>query len=95
MKSLSGSDSLKLNPVDIYKYTERCIIGLSRACAFLQVRVGLLSISELNYKLMLIPLAWILSEDSVYSKSLSFNQLEYWYWGTIFSGRYNTDQSDK
>lgn len=95
LKSLSGSDSLKLNPVDIYKYTERCIIGLSRACAFLQVRVGLLTISELNYKLMLIPLAWILSDDSVYSKSLSFNQLEYWYWGTIFSGRYNTDQSDK
>lgn len=95
VKSLSGADALKLNPDDIYKYTERCIIGLSRACAFLQIRLGLLSINELNYKLMLIPLAWILSDEKNYRKPLTFNKLEYWYWGTIFSGRYNSDQSNK
>lgn len=92
---ISQKASLELDAPDIYRYTELSVKGISRACAFLQLKCGLLNISELNYDLMLVPLAYILSVDTYFNSSEIMNKLQYWYWGSIFSGRYNTDQTEK
>ncbi len=68
--------------------------GIDRACFFLQVRCGIRKIQEINYNLMLVLLGYILSNDSFYENENIINILEAWYWCSIFSGRYDKDQSE-
>lgn len=43
---------------------------------------------------MLVLLGYILSNDSFYENENIINILEAWYWCSIFSGRYDKDQSE-
>lgn len=86
--------TLKLNENDICNNYEKVCKGIARACFFLQARCGIRKIGALNYNLMLVLLAYLLAEDKYCENEEIVKQLEVWYWLSIFSGRYDKDQSE-
>src|SRR5690606_37463473 len=86
---------LAITPDQVKENTEITIKSLIRACAFLQYRVGKLDINDLNYKLMLLPLAYILRSDDIWNSKASIGKLEYWYWSSLFGGSYREKQNQR
>ncbi len=86
---------LKLNSSQIAANYEIAIKAITRAYAFLQFRCGVVSITELNYKLMLLPIAFCLVEDKCWEDKSVLDKLEFWYWSSIFSARYRDRQNEK
>jgi len=86
---------LALNYIQINENTEKVIEAIKRACAFLQFRCGIVKVNELNYSLMLLPLAYILVNDKVWTSKEKLAKLEFWYWASIFSGEYRYNQNDR
>lgn len=72
----------------INKYNNNVLIALGRACQFLHVRCGIVTINELHYKLMLLPIAYSLLDDNVWNDKSKLGKIEYWYWCSIFAGEY-------
>ncbi|EGC92761.1 hypothetical protein HMPREF9402_0393 [Turicibacter sp. HGF1] len=85
---ISQGKILNLTQMQIKENRDRAIIGIKRACAFLQVRCGVTTIDELNYKLMILPLACTLMDDEIWEGKVYLDRLEAWYWHAIFSGQY-------
>lgn len=86
---------LSLGFEDINKHTEETINTLVRACAFLQFRCGKIYIDDLNYRLMILPIAYILKNDSVWTSKSKLGKLEYWYWASLFGGSYREAQNQR
>lgn len=86
---------LNMSHEQINNLTNNVIESINRACAFLNIRCGITSISELNYNLMMLPLAYLLINDSVWNDKAKIDRLEYWYWGSILSGEYRYNPNDR
>jgi hypothetical protein len=86
---------LELAPEDVISKIEVAAKALVRAYAFLQFRCGMLSIGNLNYRLMVIPIAYLLSNDEVWSDQRKLDKIEYWYWSSLFSGSYREKQNER
>ncbi|MBQ9275571.1 MAG: DUF262 domain-containing protein [Succinivibrio sp.] len=86
---------LRMVPEKIISNVNMAFTGLSRAYAFLQFRCGVTYIKDIPYKLMVLPLAFCLVDDDCWKKQKKINRLEYWYWVSIFSGRYRANQNEK
>ena len=54
-----------------------------------------MKVSELHFNLMILPIAYLLYDDSVWESSKMIDKIEYWYWGSIFTGEYRYNQNDK
>ena len=93
-KHLRRNKKLKLNPDQIAKNWEKAIDSLIKGYAFMHYRLGLTKITDPRYVLMVIPISYCLRngwfEEDVETK---YNKIEYWYWVSLFSGKYNTRQS--
>lgn len=92
---ISRQRILSLTHNEINNYTELVLTGIKRACAFLNIRCGVSRIEELQYKLMLVPLAITLINDEVWNNETYLNKLEAWYWLSIFSGLYARNQNER
>lgn len=92
--SKSG-EILKLSENDINSNCEKVCTAIDRTFAFLQLRCGVRSISDVNYKIMMRIIAYIFTFDEWYSSKKVINILEAWYWSAIFSGEYDKDQNDR
>ncbi|MED3709533.1 DUF262 domain-containing protein [Peribacillus frigoritolerans] len=86
---------LEIRPEKIHENTDFTIKALIRACAFLQYRCGIVNIKELNYKLMLIPIAYVLKSDETWASKSSIAKIEYWYWSSLFGGSYREKQGQR
>ena len=75
--------------------TEITITAFKRALSFFQIRCGIVKISDLPYQLMLIPVAIALLNDSTWESKEKLDKIEYWYWLSLFSGRYREKQNDQ
>ena len=84
---------MDLKAYEITDNYEKVCKGIDRACHFLQVRCGIRKIQEVNYNLMLVLLGYIYSNDVFYQDKNIAKMLEAWYWASIFSGRYDKDQT--
>ncbi|RMD48623.1 MAG: DUF262 domain-containing protein [Ignavibacteria bacterium] len=69
--------------------------AIKRALAFLQVRCGIINIGDLNYKLMILPIGYIVKEDSNWKDKKALDKLEYWFWSSLFSGSYREKQNER
>ena len=69
--------------------------ALQRSLAFLQFRCGLHSYNSLSYNLMLLPIGMLLKNDDVWNDRDKINKIEYWYWTSLFSGRYREKQNQR
>lgn len=83
----------ELTPEGINNLTERVIKALLRALAFCNVRLGVIKLSDISFELMLLPLAYLLIKDEIWYNKKSLDKLEYWYWVSIFTGRYREKQN--
>jgi len=79
---------LSLTYDEVNKHSDVAIQAIIRALSFLQLRCGVISGNEVSYKLMVIVLAYHLSNDEVWNSKEAMNKLEYWYWLSLFSGCY-------
>lgn len=67
--------------------------GLDRACIFLQLRCGIRSVTEIQYKLVFVILAVIFSKDDWFHNKKVCDYLEAWYWGPYFPGSFKIEQN--
>ena len=86
---------LSLTHNEINDNTDIVLKGLKRACLFLNVRCGVAKIEDLQYKLILLPLAIALIDDNVWLNESLLNKLEAWYWMSIFGGAYSKNQNER
>lgn len=86
---------LSLSFDQINKNTEKAIKSLIRACAFLQLRCGIVNVKELPYELMVLPIAYSLIDDNKWNDKKAIDKVEYWYWSCIFGGAYRERQNEQ
>ena len=86
---------LRLNATDIDTSCEKVCIALDRTFAFLNLRCGVQSLSDVNYKLMIRVIAYIFTRDQWYKDEKVHALLEAWYWAAVFSGEYDKDQNSR
>ena len=84
---------LKIEPEKIDPLIRLACKGLDRACIFLQLRCGIRSVTEIQYKLVFAILAVIFSKDDWFHDKKVCGYLEAWYWGSIFSGSFKIEQN--
>jgi hypothetical protein len=89
----SSKTLLNKNIESIRKNVDIACLAVKRALAFLSLRCGVYNTSQLHYKLMLQPIAYVFTNDKHWMEPNSINKLEYWYWVAGFSGLYVYDQS--
>lgn len=79
----------------INKLTEKVIKSLLRALAFCNLRLGILELGDISFDLILLPIAYLLDKDEIWNDEKSLNKIEYWYWVSIFTGRYREKQNTR
>lgn len=84
---------LKIEPEKIDPLIRLACKGLDRACIFLQLRCGIRSVTEIQYKLVFVILAVIFSKDDWFHNKKVCDYLEAWYWESIFSGSFKIEQN--
>jgi len=90
--SVGNAAALKLNSATINANTPEAVKALIRAIIFLHVRCGLLNLTNLQYQLMLLPIALMVKDDDVWNDVKKINKIEYWYWSSLFSGAYRENK---
>ncbi|MEM9924065.1 MAG: DUF262 domain-containing protein [Cyanobacteria bacterium P01_D01_bin.50] len=118
---------LRLKPQQISANFSRTIKSLRKAFAFIQYRCGIVSVNDIKYKLMILPIAYLFSleepierekkeiinvksfsessqilerQESAINKQIwtnkkNLDKIEYWYWASLFSGRYKEKQNER
>lgn len=84
---------LRLDPQSIKNNTEKVCIAIERALFFFQSHCGIRKINDINYALMIVLVATLFIEDSVFTEAKNHSILEAWYWISVFSGKYDKDQN--
>ena len=83
----------EISSVDINSLTEKTIVSLLRALAFVNTRLGITKFGNFSFELMVLPMAYIFSEDKNWNNKKVLDKVEYWYWTSIFIGRYRERQN--
>ena len=84
---------LSMESKRVHELSECAICSLLRALTFLNRRCGLLRLSDLDNKLMILPIAYLFQNQDLWKDKKALDRMEYWYWVSLFSGRYNKDQN--
>lgn len=79
---------LKLSNDQIHLNKDLALKALTRALAFLQFRCGIISIDDISYDLMILPVAYVLRKDENWESKSCIAKIEAWYWSVLFGGRY-------
>jgi len=95
LADIKKNEILKLKQVDINRHINNVIKALYRSLAFLQFRCGIDNFNKLSYKLMILPISVILHNDNNWNDNNVLNKLEFWYWASLFSGRYRERQNQR
>lgn len=90
----SSKTLLSLNDIErIRSCAETATKGVMRALAFLSIRCGVTNAKKLHYTLLVQPIALALTNDEWWQDPKALAKIEYWYWVSVFSGKYLYDQS--
>lgn len=83
----------EMTPEGINSLTEKTIDSILRTLAFCNLRLGIIELGDISFELTLIPLAYLLSRDEIWTSKKALDKLEYWYWVSVFTGRYREKQN--
>lgn len=86
---------LAVSPTDLKERCDDVCDALDQALFFMQMRCGIRSIKEINYGLMLVVIAYLLLKPEYRDKRRTYDYLDAWYWASVFSGFFNTDQTER
>ena len=92
-KMIKKNKIMDVSARDLHVYCNDVVEAMDLALFFLQMRCGVRNIKDINYKLMLVVIAYILLNQSYRNNSRTYDYLEAWYWSSIFSGYFNVDQN--
>jgi hypothetical protein len=95
LSDIKRSAHLSLNRKAIDGQIDKSLLGLNRAISFLQFRCGIDNFNRFSYRLMILPLALVLSEDDNWNNRNILGKLEFWYWSSLFSGKYREKQNQR
>ena len=84
---------LEIEPEYLDSLCEPVCKAIDRALLFFQMRCGIKDIKQIHYNLMIVVVAYIFSNPRFYEDKKAHEVLEAWYWISIFSGYYNSDQN--
>ncbi len=95
---IKEKQKLDLTKEDIDKHTDKAVTSISLAFRFLSGYCGVSKMSDVSYQLMILPIAKNLY--NIYKKNKNVNPMQirkifYWYWISIFGGRYREKQSPR
>jgi hypothetical protein len=86
---------LSLRAEEINANLSKVIKGLSRAYLFLHLKCGLAKLPELSYELMMLPIFNIVVDDAKWNDVNTIKRVEYWYWISLFGGRFRELQNQR
>lgn len=94
---LSKNYLFEMTVRDSIKYLNETIkdvmVRLKRAYFFLQATCGIRTLNDISYKLIVLPIAFVL-DDKTWGNPSKLKLIEAWYWTTIFSGIYEYNQNE-
>ena len=98
LECIKEKTKLSLTKNDIDKNTDKAVTSLALAFKFLAGYCGVSKIDKISYQLMILPIAKNLYEK--YNKNVALKQKDifkilYWYWHSIFGGRYREKQPQR
>lgn len=89
---------VKLDGEMIKKKWKETLTNLLKSYAFLVERCGVVHFSDLKFQLMYLPIfAVMLHISEKHTKNLNkvYDRLEYWYWRSIFEGKYGGQKNEQ
>jgi hypothetical protein len=92
--TMKQTEILNLQPEQVGAYWKPATDAILRAWAFLQIRCGIRSESDLRNKLLVIPIALALRADDALENKKLLDRLEYWYWCSVLTSTYTERQND-
>ena len=95
--SIKEKNTLSLTKEDIDNHTDKAVISIALAFRFLSGYCGVSNINEISYELILLPIAKNLYDRSRSNKlnKKDIAKILYWYWSSLFGGRYREKQSPR
>lgn len=84
---------LKLKSEQIVDNYKKCIDSINRALMFLQMNCGIRKIDDISYEHILLGLSYFFYDDDIFNSRELTDLLEFWYWSSILSGTYDSDQN--
>lgn len=95
LQFLKKEEKLRMDPEIIDSSCEKICDALDRAIFFFQTRCGMRNIRDINYNLMFVIVGYLFLDEKKYNSKEVHNILEAWYWGSVFSGEFDTDQNNR
>ena len=86
---------LAVTPEALKDNCDAVVEALDLALFFFQMRCGIRNIKEMNYGLLLVVVAYLLLNPQYKNNPLTYDYLDAWYWSVVFSGYFNSDQTEK
>jgi hypothetical protein len=83
---------LDLSAAEIDAGWENATNSVLRAWRFLQLRCGVKDEGSLRNKLLILPIALALTDESV--SAATYGKIEYWYWTSVLSDTYTARQNE-
>ncbi|MCS4099938.1 DUF262 domain-containing protein [Salinibacter ruber] len=84
---------MNLSTQDINEWSSKAVISLKRALCFLQFRCGIVSVKDVRYRRMILPIGYLFREDSNWEDKETHKKAEYWYWSSILGGAYKYEKN--
>lgn len=84
---------MDLSTEDINEWSSESVTSLKRALCFLQFRCGIVSIKDVPYRRMILPIGYLFNDDSKWNNTEAHNKAEYWYWTSILGGAYKYEKN--
>jgi len=82
-----------LSTEDINEWSSEAVTSLKRALCFLQFRCGVVSVKDIPYRRMILPIGYLFNDDSNWEDSEAHSKAEYWYWASILGGAYKHEKN--
>lgn len=94
VEHIKNKGILDLTHDKINNSTTECVEAIKKAFSFLVFRCGMKSLSDLNYKLMILPVTICFLQKDLFYNYRALNRIEYWFWLSLFAGRYRENQNE-
>lgn len=86
---------LAVTPKALKDNCDAVVEALDLALFFFQMRCGIRNIKEMNYGLLIVVVAYLLLNPQYRDDPMTYDYLDAWYWSVMFSGYFNSDQTEK
>jgi hypothetical protein len=84
---------MNLSTEDINKWSSNAVKSLIRSLCFLQFRCGIVSVKDIPYRRMILPLGYLFHDDNNWNSRSAHDKAEYWYWTSILGGAYKYEKN--